>query len=168
MRAQAANGGFILRGWHVLAMMLAFFAAVIAVNIAFAVFAVQTFPGEDVTHSYAQGLNYNETLAERRAQAAAGWRAEAGLSQQGGQSVLQVTLLTRDGTPIDGAQIQGTLRWPTDSRRDRALSFRPAGHGLYVAQLGALPSGDWRLRARAQTSSDALDFESELAWTPQH
>lgn len=166
MRAQAAPG-FVLRGWHVLAMMLGFFGAVIAVNIAFAVFAVGTFPGEDVRHSYLQGLNYNETLAERHAQAATGWRAEAGLTKEGADTVLRVALLTRDGAPIEDARVEGALRWPTDSRRDRALTFQSRGHGVYVAPLGNLPDGDWRLRARAETPHGALDFESELAWIPQ-
>lgn len=166
MRAQAAPG-FILRGWHVLAMMLGFFATVIAVNIAFAVFAVQSFPGEDVPHSYAQGLDYNQTLAERRAQAASGWRAEAGLRQANGEALLEVTLLDRAGAPIDNARIDGALRWPTDSRRDQALTFVATAPGRYVAHLGALPPGDWRLRARAQTDAGAFDFDSELPWTPQ-
>lgn len=166
MRAQAANG-FILRGWHVLAMMLAFFATVIAVNVVFAVLAMQSFPGEDVRRSYLQGLNYNSTLAERRTQAASGWRAEAGFRQANGDTLLEVTLLTRDGAPIENARIDAALRWPTDSRRDRALTFVAVAPGRYIARLGALPAGDWRLRAHAQADSGALDFESELPWTPQ-
>lgn len=166
MKVQAAHG-FVLRGWHVLVMMLAFFGAVIAVNVVFAVVAVQSFPGEDVRRSYLQGINYNDTLAERRAQAAAGWRAETALSDEGGETILKVRLLTRQGSPIENANLAGELRWPTDSRRDRVLTFHPVDGGLYVARLGALPAGDWRLRARAEAGGGALNFESELAWTPQ-
>jgi nitrogen fixation protein FixH len=154
-----------LRGAHVLIGMLAFFAAVIAVNVAFAVVAVRTFPGEDVRRSYLQGLHYNDTLAERRAQAALGWRASAVLDANAEGAVLNVSLSAPDGRALDGLTLRGDLQWPTDSRLDHALTFEPLGGGVYAARLGELPSGRWRLRARAEdVQGRALNLESELAW----
>lgn len=159
--------GFVLRGRHVLFGMLAFFAAIIAVNVSFAVVAVTSFPGEDVRRSYLQGLNYNETIAERRAQAALGWRADATLSRSAGDAVVVVNLSTRAGAPVDDATLSGELRWPADARRDHELIFTRQGDGSYLAPVGALPAGRWRLRARAaDASGGALDFESELTWPP--
>lgn len=157
---------FELRGWHVLAIMLAFFGAVIAVNVAFAVVAVRSFPGEDVRRSYLQGLHYNQTIAERRAQAALGWQAEAALQGGANDASLLVELHARDGAPLDQAQVTGELERPTDSRLDRAISFENAGGGRYVARLdGPLHEGRWRLRARAENASGgALDFEANLIW----
>jgi nitrogen fixation protein FixH len=160
---------FVLRGWHVLAAMLAFFGVVIGVNIAFAVIAVRSFPGEDVQRSYLQGLNYNETIAARRAQAALGWQADAALSRDGEDAVLTVDLRARDGAPLDGAALTGALRWPTDSRLDHALIFSALGGGRYVARLGALHDGRWLLRAHAaDAAGGALDFDSELTWRASH
>ncbi len=159
-------GRFEIRGWHVLAGMLAFFGAIIAVNVTFAVFAFQTFPGEDVRRSYLQGLNYNTTLADRRAQAALGWRSMTSLRPDPDGAVVEVTLLDRDGAAISGATVNGALQWPTTAQFDRALAFVPAGGGRYVARLGALEHGRWRLRAQAQGESGALDFEAELTWPP--
>jgi nitrogen fixation protein FixH len=153
-----------IRGWHVLAGLLAFFGAVIAVNVVFIVAALNTFPGEDVRRSYVQGLHYNDTLAERRAQAALGWRANAAFAGGAEGAVLEVTLRAGDAAPLDGVQLSGELQWPTDARFDRALEFQPAGAGRYLADLGQLPPGRWRLRARAQRGDRALDFESELIW----
>lgn len=155
---------FELRGVHVLFALLAFFGAIVAVNVVFAVAAVQTFPGEDVPRSYLQGLRYNETLAERHAQSAQGWRAAAGIERVREGAALSVTLRTSDGAPIDGAALTGALMWPADSRRDRFLSFVQSGAGRYVANVGDLPVGRWRLRARAETETGALNFESELTW----
>jgi nitrogen fixation protein FixH len=155
---------FELRGWHVLAMLLAFFGAVIAVNVTFITYALGSFPGEDVRRSYVQGLEYNDTLAERHAQAALGWRAAAALNAREQGAVLEVTLRTRDGAPLEGAAVSGALQWPTTSEFDRELVFNPAGNGRYVAQLGELPTGRWRLRARAERGDGALDFESDLTW----
>jgi len=156
---------FSLRGSHVLAAMLAFMAAIIAVNIAFAIIAVRSFPGEDVRRSYLQGLDYNHTIAERRAQADLGWQASAALMQDGAGAILEVTMRTRDGAPLESVRISGDLRWPTDGRRDRTLAFESAGDGRFRARLSALPAGRWRLRARAEDAfGGALDFESDLAW----
>ena len=163
-----AKKPFQVRGWHVLAAMLAFFGAVIAVNVGFAVIAVQSFPGEDVRRSYLQGLNYNQTIAERRAQATLGWQANAALRGVPEGALLEVTLRDRNGSPINRAQLTGELQWPTSASFDRNVAFEPAGDGRYVARLQSLPSGRWRLRARAaDDQGGALDFEAGLTW-PSH
>ena len=156
---------FVLRGWHVLTGLLAFFGAVIVVNILFAFAAVGTFPGEDVTHPYIQGLEYNRTLSEHRAQQAQGWRVTAAFEPSPRGAVLAIELRQRDGAPLSGARVAGTLRWPADSHRDRALMFHESGTGRYVADLTGLAEGDWDLRATA-TAPDRhnLDFEADLRW----
>ena len=152
---------FRIRGWHVLAAVLAFFGAVIAVNAAFVVVAVGSFPGEDVRRSYLQGLRFNDTLAERRAQSALGWRAEAGFGAGG----VEVSLRDANGVPIEGATIEATLQRPTQAALDRPLTFTSVGAGRYVAPVEALETGRWRLRAQAERDDGALDFEAELTWT---
>lgn len=158
--------GAELRGWHVLIAMIAFFAAVIAVNVAFAIVAVRSFPGEDVRRSYLQGLHYNDTLAERRAQAELGWRASAALDSASSRGAdLIVALRDRAGAPLTALNVTGTLRWPADDKRDRPLSFIADANGQYRAHLDGLPPGQWRLRARASnTDGQALDFEADIAW----
>ena len=154
-----------IRGIHVLLALLSFFGIIIIVNVAFALVAVRSFPGEDVRRSYLQGLRYNDTLAERRAQASLGWRASAALSASADGAVLNVGLATQDRRPLDGLTLRGALQWPTDSRRDQALVFESVGAGIYAARLGDLPPGRWRLRAHAEDPSGAaLDIESELTW----
>lgn len=154
---------FTVRGWHVLAGMLGFFVVIIAVNVAFAVVAIGSFPGEDVRRSYLQGLNYNRTLAERREQGALGWRASASLSADG---ALDVVLRDKADAPVSDATIGGELRWPATAQFDRTLRFENVGGGLYRARLAApLRAGRWRLRARATGPQDqALDFEADLTW----
>jgi nitrogen fixation protein FixH len=158
-----------LAGWHVLAALLLFFAAIIAINIAFAVAAVQTFPGEDERRSYTQGLRYNDVLAERRSQAELGWRAEGSLIQTTQGAELVVYLRDRRGNPIDGATIDGALRWPASESGDHAVTFVSRGDGRYTAEIGALNAGRWELRARAEDSAGrALNFEAELTWPSTH
>jgi len=155
---------FQVRGWHVLTALLAFFGAIIAVNIAFAVIAVRSFPGEDVRRSYVQGLQYNDTLAERRVQQALGWQASADLRHDGEEAVVEVIVRARGGAPVSDARVTGALQWPVHARRDHTLAFTSMGDGRYQARVGPLQPGRWRLRARAEAETGALDFEAELRW----
>ena len=160
-----AASSFTLRGAHVLSALLLFFAAIIAINVAFAVMAVRTFPGEDERRSYTQGLRYNDVLRERRVQAALGWRVRSQLSQGPDGARLLVRVEDRAGAPVDGATVSGVLRWAPSEAGDRALTFMAMGRGAYAAELGALASGRWDLRARAEDEGgQALDFEAELTW----
>lgn len=161
----ASARSFTLRGGHVLAGLLLFFAAIIAINIAFAVAAVQTFPGEDERRSYTQGLHYNDTLAERRAEAAIGWQARTELVRTTTGTRVMVQLTDRAGAPVEDAAIEGVLRWPPNEGGDRALTFVAQGDGLYAADLNQLAPGRWDLRARARSGEErALTFEAELTW----
>jgi len=159
---------FRINGAHVLAGLLLFFAAIIAINIAFAVAAVRTFPGEDERRSYVQGLRYNDVLAERRAQAETGWEAQSQLSQSNSGARVIVRLTDANGVPIENASINAVLRWRPNESGDRVLEFVHTGEGRYAAELHALSAGRWELRARAHDpSGQALDFQAEFTW-PTH
>ena len=154
-----------LRGVHVLTMILLFFGAIIAINVGFGIMAVRTFPGEDERRSYTQGLHYNQTLAERREQAALGWRAEGELARSGNGADVRVRLVDAQARPLDDVTVEGVLRWPPSASGDQPLEFRHVGEGVYVAHLAALPPGRWDLRARAHNArGGALDFEAGLTW----
>lgn len=152
-----------LTGRHVLMMVIAFFGVIIAANVVFITQAVRTFPGEDVRRSYVQGLNYNETLADREAQAALGWRAAAALRRDDqGAALIEVLLIDRDGRPIEDAALEGALRRPVEARDDQALVFTPQGEGRYVAAVADLAPGQWDLRARAARGVNHFDLEARL------
>lgn len=155
-----------LTGKHILFAMIAFFAAVMAVNGYFIYTALRTFPGEDVRRSYLQGLNYNETLAERRAQAALNWRAEAGIVAQADGTAVEVRVANHEGSAIEGLEMSGVLRRPADSDHDVALTFTSYGGGLYVARTPRLAPGAWDVRATAQRGAERFSFVRRQMWTP--
>ena len=127
--------------------MLGFFGVMFAVNGVFLYHAITSFPGEDVKKSYVQGLNYNDTLAARAAQAELGWTAEAGL--QDGE-LLVFRLRDADGAPLSNYAVIGEMRrishprcgsgdhLQSCSRRDRMVNM--------FADAGALAPGQWSLR----------------------
>lgn len=146
-----------ITGWHVLGAIVTFFAIIITVNVIFIVQATRTFRGEDQPRSYVQGLNYNETLADRAAQAALGWSATAGVED----GMIVVTINDAAGHPVDGLDLQGMLRHPADTARDVPLDFQPRAAGRYAAPLDAAASGRWILRAWRE-GEPPFTLQSEL------
>ncbi|MEN0653790.1 MULTISPECIES: FixH family protein [Hyphobacterium] len=144
-------------GWHVLAVILVFFGVIITVNVIFIIQATRTFRGEDQPRSYVQGLDYNSTLAARAEQAALGWTATAAVED--GSIVVHV--LDADGHPIDGLDLNGTLRHPADTSRDEILTFQARAEGRYVAALPEGMRGRWQLRAWRE-GEPPFTLQSEL------
>jgi len=136
------TSGRELKGWHVLLIMLGFFGVMFAVNGVFLYHAITSFPGEDVKKSYVQGLNYNDTLAERAAQAELGWTAEAGM--QSGQLVFR--LRDADGAPLSNYAVIGEIRRKATHGADQAIIYQARPNGEYVADAGHLGPGQWSLR----------------------
>lgn len=139
---ETAPTGKELKGWHVLLIMLGFFGVMFSVNGVFLFHAITSFPGEDIKKSYVQGLSFNDTLADRAAQAELGWSAEAGLIDD------QLILRLQDAAdaPLSSQLVVGELRRLASNHEDRALSFQPRMNGEYVADTGPLAPGQWLLR----------------------
>ena len=155
-----------LKGVHVLAAMLLFFGAIIATNVAFSIVAIRSFPGEDERRSYLQGLRFNETLAQRSAQQALGWRATAGIEGRGDMAVISVQIADRAGRPVSGLTLDGKLRRPATTRDDIEFVFRSVGNGVYSAEVRGLAAGGWTLHATASRGTEQFELERRLTWTP--
>lgn len=139
---ETARTGKELKGWHVLLVMLSFFGVMFSVNGVFLFHAITSFPGEDIKKSYVQGLSFNDTLAERAAQAELGWSAEAGLVDD----LLILRLQDSEQTPLSSQLVVAELRRHTTNQEDRTISFRARRSGEYVADTGRLAPGQWLLR----------------------
>ncbi|MGJ3232781.1 MAG: FixH family protein [Oceanicaulis sp.] len=137
---------FRLKGWHVLAGMVAFFGVIFTVNAIFITVALDTFPGEETRRSYVQGLAYNDVLAEREAQAALGWTAAANLTP----TQVLVAVEDADGAPVANLALTGVLQHPANMQLDRTLAFEELRPGVYAADAQGLAEGQWTLVAEAE------------------
>jgi nitrogen fixation protein FixH len=160
------TGSKPLSGRMVLAILLVSFGIVIAINAIFVVYSIASFPGEEEARSYAQGLQYNATLRDRRAQAALGWRATAALVRDGEHAAAEIVLHDAADRPLEGLALSGALRRPTDAAMDHALAFSGYGNGRYRAELFGVAQGQWDLRVRAQRGEEHFDIEKRLLWPP--
>lgn len=145
-------------GWHMTAIMVAFFGVVTAVNMTMATLASRTFGGTVVDNSYVAGQRFNRWLAEARAQEALGWRAGR-IDQVGNQ--LRIALDVR-GQPLNGAIVAAVAEHPLGRAPERTLTFASAGDGVYLSPQG-LPAGRWIVRLTVTRDNREARFVRDLA-----
>jgi len=144
-------------GFHVTAILLAFFGVVIAVNVTMAVAASRTFAGKVVDNSYVASQQFNRWLAEGRAQQRLGWRSRLGLNAS-----RQVTLeLQRQGIPLGGAEVRAVARHPLGQASDVTLDF-VASDGRYLSRT-ALPPGRWRVDVEVRRDGQTMRLAEALS-----
>lgn len=137
--------GFRFTGWHMLAIMVAFFGVVIGVNLWMAGLASRTFTGEVVQNGYVGSQNFNRWLDEAAREKGLGWSAEVARQADGRLTV------TVSGKGLAGASLSGEAIRPLaeGEARAEAIAFRPVKTGDAAASFVSvrpLAPGRWRLR----------------------
>ena len=127
-----------LRGVHVLWMLIAFFALIIAVDTFFIVRAVATFPGEQVENSYVLGLDYNREVERRERQRGLGWRAEAGIAADAGQSLV-VRLRSSTDEPVSGLRLTAQVFSAASGGVNQTITLKERVSGEYAAAVSFSP-----------------------------
>lgn len=165
MSATAGPAGFRLNGWHVLAMFVGFFGLVIAVDVAMAVVAYRTYPGEVTEHPYEEGLSFNRTLAARAEERALGWKARLEATSIGsGQIRLRADIRDASGRPVRGLKLAGVLERPATETGRLQRAFTETRAGVYDATAPEVP-GAWDLTLSGKDSEGRpFDAQGRLVW----
>lgn len=145
-----------LTGWHVFAIFGGGFGVIIAVNLFMAFQAVSTFPGLEVSSSYADSQTFD---VRRHAQEALGW--DASVTTADGQ--LTLTLVDENGRPVYPAEFEALLTRPTTRADDQLLDLMRGPNGTLIAPA-ALDVGRWRLRLTG-TSRSGTDYRHNITFT---
>jgi len=151
---ETADGGKPLTGRKVFAIFAAAFTLIIGVNVYMAYSAVHTFPGLEVENGYVASQTFD---AERKAQEALGWDVSAAVV---GDTV-QITILGRDGAPVQVDAIEGMIGRTTERQQDQELVFAQNDLGVQVAPVAPLDFGKWELRFVA-TAADGTPFRQRI------
>jgi len=149
-RAPADTVGFT--GRHMLLIMIAFFAVVIAVNVTMATVAGTSWTGFVVRNSYVASQEFNGRVAAARAQAELGWTAT--LLVEHGEA--RLALVDREGRAVPLRAASLALRSPASDRKDATVTlewnrdaFRgrtDIADGQWVVEIqgGMADGGTWR------------------------
>ncbi|HEX6860086.1 MAG TPA: FixH family protein [Caulobacteraceae bacterium] len=155
-----ARKPFEIRGWHVLAGIVAFFGVVFAVDGTFMYQAIHTFPGQTVDNPYEAGLAYNRTIAQRQAEAALGWSA----SVEKGEGVVRLMILDRTAQPLEGLTVSGKLERPATETGRRMIELKEVAPGLYEAAVNDM-TGAWDFSATARDGAGhVFEAQRRLIW----
>ena len=139
-----------MQGRHVLITFLAFFGTVFAVNGALLYFALATHSGLVASEPYRKGLAYNERIAADERQAALGWSAKVEIEASG---ALTLVVADREGRPVSGLAVSSLVGRPTTSKDEQRVVLAEAAPGRYLATLGALGAGAWRVDIEARRTA---------------
>lgn len=143
----------VFTGWHMLAIMVAFFGVVVGVNFFMAYSAIHSWTGLVVENSYVASQEFNTKLKNARAQAEMGWKG--GLEYADGQLVF--TLVGPDGAPLEVSEVSVHVSRPIGMQGDVFLALNRAGDGTHVTQIDLAP-GVWNAQIVA-SFADQPDYE---------
>lgn len=145
-----------LTGWHVFGIFGGCFAVIIGVNLFMAFQAVSTFPGLEVSSSYADSQTFD---VRREAQDALGWEA----SVETTQSELVLTLVDAEDRPVFPAELEALLTRPTTRANDQHLTLTRGPNGTLTAPA-ELDVGRWRLRLTG-TARGGTEYRHNITFT---
>lgn len=149
-----------ITGWHVLTGMLFFFAIILCANITLVWVARTSFNGLSEGHAYEKGLAWNETLAHRQTQAAAGWRAVA--EPVPGKPEIAILLSDKTG-PVADAQGEVLFFRPVESAHDVRVPLEKGEKpGLYRASAPLPKPGLWEVRIHATHGGRTFETAQRL------
>jgi nitrogen fixation protein FixH len=155
--ADQQSGGRELTGRKVLMIFIAGFGIIIGVNLYMAFNAVSTFPGLEVSSSYADSQDFN---LRRDAQEALGWNASVEVDAESG--VLTLHLVDDSGQPVAPAEFEALLTRPTNREEDQLLELT-RNAGAFTAPV-EVSEGRWRLRLTG-TARDGTDYRHNITFT---
>ena len=129
-------------------------AVVVAVNAGMIYVALHSFPGAAGSdEGFALSNHYDTVLAHAQREAALGWTVAA-QTDDSGRPV--VALADRDGAPLHGATVAAIAERPLGVPQTRALAFREAAAGHYVADTALPMQGQWELTLTASSDGQAM------------
>lgn len=123
------RGNSEFTGRHMLAIMIAFFGTIIAVNVTMATFAGTSWTGLVVKNSYVASQQFNRKAAEGRAQAALGWTGDLRIAD--GQILYRLT--DASGAPVAPSAVTVGFRRPAYEAEDRLVSLASRPDGTFAA-----------------------------------
>jgi nitrogen fixation protein FixH len=142
-----------ITGRHVLAIVVSFFAAVVAVNGAMVCLALDSHPGLTSRDAYREGLAHNRALEARQEQLALGWRATVDVAEAGAVKTVVARFRDRHGAPVTGLGVAAEWTRPVASGNDSRAEMTETEPGTYRADTPLPLPGKWRLEVVTRSES---------------
>ena len=139
-------------GYHATAIIVAFFAVVVGVNMVMARFALSTFGGTVVDNSYVASQKYNDWLEQARDQRAHGWTVSP-VVRSGQKARLNIS--GADGDALQDLIITAVAEHPVGRTEPFAIAFAELRPGEFES-IQTIPEGRWKLKLVISQSGKSL------------
>ena len=147
---------FTFTGWHMLAIMLAFFGTIITVNFTMAYFATSTWSGLVVKNTYVASQEFNGKTAAIKEMLATGIAGDLSVDAKG----MRYRLTLPNNVPVVADSVLAHFKRPVGEHEDFELVMTPAGNGLYLAETAVLP-GSWIVEIKATQDGKLIMHEAK-------
>lgn len=147
---------FTFTGWHMLAIMLAFFGTIITVNFTMAYFATSTWSGLVVKNTYVASQEFNGKTAAIKEMLATGIAGDLSVDTKG----MRYRLTLPSNVPVVADSVLAHFKRPVGEHQDFELVLTPAGDGLYLAETAVLP-GSWIVEIKATKGGKMIMHEAK-------
>ena len=144
-------------GWHMTAILVAFFGVIVVVNFTMASYATRTFGGTVVDNSYVASQRYNEWLAAARAQDNLQWSETV---VRDGEQV-RMAVETSTGM-LEAANVTAIAEHPLGRSEPITLNFEETMPGVYQS-VESLADGRWVLRIEITSGADRKRLLADLS-----
>jgi nitrogen fixation protein FixH len=134
-------------GWHMWAILIAFFGVVIGVNVLLAVVSAQSWTGMVVEDPYIAGQGFETQRKAHEAQITAGWVADFSYAN----GVARLTVMDGNGKPVDLGAVTVEVTRPVGGHEDQTPVLTRRADGSYEAPL-VLPNGAWDATITAEST----------------
>lgn len=143
-------------GWHMLAILVAFFGVVISVNILLAYYASASWSGLISSNTYVASQDFNIEAAKARAWAAEGFKGDFKVDGQ----MLEYRLAGPEAKIGHLTEITAIFHRPVGERQDFTMKLPRTSEGFYSASHN-LAAGQWIVDLAAIENGQTIYHEAE-------
>lgn len=149
------KAAFVFTGWHMLAIMFAFFGTIVSVNMLMAYKASSTWSGLVVKNTYVASQEFNGKAASIRAMLATGIRGQVTI----GGGIIRYDLTMPDGSIVEADAVTAHFKRPVGEHQDFITPLLPNATGAYIASRDVLP-GPWIVEITAVKGGETIMHEA--------
>lgn len=139
-------------GYHITAILVAFFGLIIAVNLVMAHAATRTFGGLLAKNGYVASRDYNRWIAASEAQDQLGWTLESTVAE--GHLVLRLK-------GVSNPRVRVAAEHPLGGTPPHAIEMALLSDGHYRS-VGLIPAGRWKVRITVSQGNHGARYLREV------
>ncbi|MEE9314119.1 MAG: FixH family protein [Rhizobiaceae bacterium] len=148
---------FRFTGWHMMAIMVAFFGTIIAVNLTLGILASRTWTGLVVKNSYVASQQFNRDLEAAKVQNAKGWESKLAYKE----GVITLRLKDDKGVLLTLSDAKVSIGRPAFEQQDSSMALTLKADGIHNAKVD-MGQGIWALQIEGTANGEPFRRDARI------